>query len=285
MLSLIVHADDFGLSEKINEGILLAHKHGVLTSTSLVANGAAFEDALHICNSMPSLDVGVHLTLVEEKPLLNANTIPSLVREDGSFYPNIIEFGKRYMTGRICLEEVRAELSAQIKKVSGYDICVTHLDSHQHLHMLPKVLEITLELAKKYDVPAVRIPSESFRIHLINEPRLLLRAAQLLILRLFCYRGRNAQTVRTDHFFGFLYGGNLHKQNLLRLLAALPRGGTCELMCHPGLHDTNTRYRQWGYNWSEELSALTDPDISNLVSTRGIKLISYRDLSQIGRGA
>lgn len=278
MLSLIVHGDDFGLDERINEGIFLAHKHGVLTSTSVIANGEAFKDAVDIYNSVPSLDVGVHLTLVEEKPLLDPNRIASLVGEDGRFYSNVVEFGKRYMTGRINFGEVRAELCAQIKKVKEHNIFVTHLDSHQHIHLLPKVLEISLELARLHEVPAVRIPRESFQLQLINKPRLLFRAAQLLIMRFFCYRGRNAHTVRTDYFFGFLYGGHLHKQNLLRLLAALPQSGTCELMCHPGSYDSGASYNHWGYHWSIELEALTDPEIREEISRRKIRLISYREL-------
>ena len=103
MTILIVHADDLGISKKVNEGILQAHTQGILTSASIVANGAAFEHAIEICNSFPTLDVGVHLTLVEEQPLLNTEVIESLVNGERRFHHNAKEFAKKYLMGRIRL--------------------------------------------------------------------------------------------------------------------------------------------------------------------------------------
>jgi len=278
MLHLIVHADDFGLSEKVNEGILESHLNGILTSTSIMATGSAFDHAISIAKSLPSLDVGVHLTLVEEEPVLDSDTLPSLINKDGKFHFGAMEFTKRYMTGKICLQEVESELQAQITKVTNSGVNVSHLDSHQHLHMLPRVLNITVELAKKFGIHAIRIPKESVHVNMLAERRFFSRVPALLILRFFCHKARNMPVTRTDHFAGFFYGGNLHKKNLQKVIKHLPINGTCELMCHPGIDDPVSNYDHWGYHWSKELEALTNPVVSSLISSKGIKIISYREL-------
>ncbi|HEY4713486.1 MAG TPA: ChbG/HpnK family deacetylase, partial [Aquirhabdus sp.] len=114
---LIVHADDFGISEQVNDGILKAHLNGILTSTSIMATGAAFDHAVSISNSVPSLDVGIHLTLVEEKPLLEMRQISSLLDNNGRFYGHATIFTKKYLFGKIRIDEVVHELDAQIQKV------------------------------------------------------------------------------------------------------------------------------------------------------------------------
>ena len=278
-LKLIVHADDFGISERINEGILQAYLHGVLTSTSIMASGAAFEHAISMYESTPTLDVGVHLTLVEEQPALDAEIVQSLVDRDGKLHPHASIFTSKYLTGRINLGDVQRELEAQIKKVISYGVSVTHLDSHQHLHMLPRIRRITVELAKKYDIPAIRFPRERVRIAMLKQHGSISRVLQLFVLNLFCHLGRNAIRLRTDHFVGFFYGGNLHKDNLQKVLEHLPPSGVCELGCHPGLDDLNTRYSHWGYCWEDELKALMDPEVSDWLQRKGIQLISYRQFA------
>jgi chitin disaccharide deacetylase len=278
---LIVHADDFGLSEKINEGILHAHLHGILTSTSVMANGRAFEHALKICRSVPTLDVGVHLTLVEEPPVLPREKIPSLVNGEGRFHRHAMTFLRKYAAGRIRLAEVHRELEAQIKKVASYGISISHLDSHQHLHILPQILNITAELAQQYGIPAIRLPYETPRFYMLKSRKIFPRLPQLLGLNLFCQLGKKTIPLRTAHFAGFFFGGNLQKKNLYKALEFLPATETCELMCHPGLEDEYDAHRHWRYHWAEELLALTDPEIAAFLSARGIRLISYRELANL----
>ena len=281
MPKLIVHADDFGLSEQINEGILQAHLHGILTSTSIMANGAAFEHAMSICRSVPSLDVGIHLTLVEEQPVLDASTLLSLVNVDGRFHHHIAEFMKRYCTGRISLREVRSELDAQIRKVMNRGVSVSHLDSHQHIHMLPCIWRITAELAMEYGIPAIRFPRERVRAYMLKQRGAISRVLPLLVLNCFCWLGRHTRALRTDHLVGFFFGGNLHKDNLQEVLRHLPRTGTCELMCHPGFDDPKTRYSHWGYHWVDELHALIDQEIVEELQRKGVQVISYRQLANL----
>ena len=280
MLKLIVNADDLGLCEAVNEGIAEAHLSGIVTSASIIANGSGFDHAVRLCHSIPALDLGIHLTLVEEEPLLRAASIPSLVDQGGRLHRNARTFVQKYLSGGIRLEEVRSELEAQVQKVLSRGLCVSHLDSHQHVHMLPQILAMTIDLARKYNIPAIRIPRERVRPYMLKRAAGLLRVCELVVLNTFCRIGRNRSVRRTDHFVGFCLGGRLHKKNLQALLDYLPLTGTCELMCHPGKDDRTGLYGHWGYQWTDELRALVDPDISKCCFCKRIQLISYRELGQ-----
>lgn len=275
---LIVHADDFGLSPAVNAGIVRAHRDGILTSTSLTACGVAFEQAVEMARATPSLDVGVHLTLVEEKPVLDPSRIPSLVGADGRFHPHAKVFFQKLLTGKIRLSEVRAELDAQMQKIYATAIHLSHLDSHQHLHILPGLIRVTSELAKAYAVSVVRLPREHIPTRMLMRGGSLSRHLQRLALSFFCAFGERFIQRRADYFFGFLAGGDVNKKNLRAILEALP-AGVSELMCHPGEHDAATAYAHWQYHWQDELDALTDNEIMEFIRERGIRLMSFRDLA------
>ena len=215
---LIVNADDFGLSEKVNEGILDAHRKGIVTSASLMANGAAFEHAIAVCRSAPSLDVGIHLTLTEESPILASQKILSLVDGEGRLHHHAKIFVRKYFSGHISVQEIKNELEAQIRKVMSQGISVSHLDGHQHLHMLPGILQITVALAKKYGIPGIRIPNEILYPYMLRNLGGISRVLELMTLKFFCLLGKNTEMLRPKYFVGFFFGGNLKKKNLLQVL-------------------------------------------------------------------
>ena len=167
-IRLVVNADDFGISARINEGILLAHRAGIVTATSLMAVGRAFEQAVQYCRAAPALDVGVHLTLVAERPLLAGRS--SLAGDDGRFPESAGAFLRRWLKGSIRRADVQAEWSAQIERVLDHGIRVTHLDSHQHVHILPGLADLSLKLAARYTIPFVRVPVEDLRAGPVVEP-------------------------------------------------------------------------------------------------------------------
>ncbi len=278
---LIVHADDFGISEHVNQGILQAHTKGILTSTSLMATGAAFENAIVVARETPSLDIGIHLTLVEEKPLLDAASVPSLTTANKHFYNHANTFIKRYFKGKINLKEVRNELEAQIERILDQGISVSHFDSHQHLHALPKIRMIVIELGRKYGIPAIRVPRERIFSYMLRGKRALSRAPSMLVLNFLCGLGQNTGYLHTDHFAGFFFGGELNGENIRILLRHLPDSGSCELMCHPGLERESEQYDHWGYHWQDEYNALIDPEIKDLLRQSGITLISYQELAAL----
>lgn len=159
MKRLIVNADDFGLHESINEGIIQAHCAGCVTSTSLVAGGQAFEEAVSLARQYPSLGIGVHLTLVGLRPVAHGD-VRSLLADDGNFYPDYLAFSRQYFKGRIQMGHVETELRCQLQKVVGSGIKVTHLDSHQHLHVLPGFPRLIAALAHEFGIDRIRIPAE-----------------------------------------------------------------------------------------------------------------------------
>jgi chitin disaccharide deacetylase len=278
---LIVHADDLGISESVNSAIALAHERGILTSASLMAVGEAFEDALRTCRSLPSLDVGVHLTLVEERPLSPTGAVPSLAGSSGRFPPTAMAFTQRYFARRINMEEIYRELEAQVRRVVDAGIPVTHLDSHQHLHMLPGIFEITVRLAREHGIHAVRVPREPLGFRMARSSQSVIRVIQQLVLNSFCLWSsrRIGDLRRPDHFAGFLFGGRMDISNLRTVLRNLPNWGSVEIMCHPSMDAPENRYSHWDYRGPDELEALLDPGLPALLEELGLSLGTYRDIN------
>lgn len=260
---LVVNADDFGLHRAVNQGICRAHLEGVVTSTSLIACGQAFEDALKRLQKCPNLGVGIHLTLVEEQPVTPVEKIPSLVNRDGFMLRTYGSFTQAWLAGRIRERHVRYELEAQIERVLESGIHPSHLDSHQHVHCLPGVWNLTLELAKKYSIPYVRVPA--FDSLWAEADNLILPAIRAGVNLMASWR-RLASTgpVRfADHARGFSFSGHMTTSRLLGILRTL-RPGLTEIMVHPGFSDDDLkrRYGNWGeFSWGTELQALLDPQV------------------------
>jgi chitin disaccharide deacetylase len=233
---LIINADDFGFTRDVNAGIVVAHREGVLTSATLMANGDAFEDAVRLAHKTPTLDVGCHLVLVQGCSVL-----------DGRLFP---ESPLRLLFQKF---DTYAELRAQIQKILAAGIRPTHLDSHKHTHLLPSVFQAVVRLAKEFSIAYIRRPLPS-----INYYR----------------RVAHASGVRmTDHLLGFRLTGTLTEDTLAAALERLPDGET-EFLCHPGLlgpelAQARTRLKE---SRPRELEALTSPRIRALISARGIRL-------------
>ena len=280
---LIVNADDFGISKAINNGIVKAHCNGIVTTTSLMAVGRAFDHAVALCRAFPALDVGVHLTLVAEKPLLKQKT--SLAGKDGYFPPDISMLLKLLLNQRIQLPEIQAEWSAQIERILNCGIRVTHLDSHQHLHALPGIAGLAIGLARRYHIPFVRIPMEDRLVARPITSHGLVRMTGSMALRAGCLVARlNRRRVpgcQSPRFLGFHEGGRLNPESLERILRALKPGRVYELMCHPGLTPEEPYIRRWNYGHQIELDALAGPSVQSLLIARNIRLCSFADLSDM----
>ncbi len=272
---LIVNADDFGIAEAVNLGIAEAHDRGIVTSASIMATGQSFEHAVALARERPELGIGVHLVLTEQRPLAGT-AVPTLVGPDGRFAPHAVELAGRQLGARISLREVKVELDAQIRRVRAAGLAVTHFDGHQHVHVLPGIARVVAELAAAHGIAAVRYPAERVRAHMLRNPRGLKRLAEQAAVYVCCALSPRDGLRRSDDFVGFYFGGRLDERNLKTVLTDLLPGRTVELMCHPGQADT--RADGWRYAWAAELAALTSPRIRELLSARGVQLISYRDL-------
>ncbi|MHC4267839.1 MAG: carbohydrate deacetylase [Planctomycetota bacterium] len=282
MKQLIVNADDFGLTSEVNHGIIQCFKKGIVTSASLLAVGEGFFDAVQLIKKNPLLDVGAHLTLTEETSILSKQEIPTLVDDYGKFRKNTYQFFYDYIRKRILKSEVKKEFEAQIVKIYKSGIKISHIDSHQHIHLFPDILDIVLELARKYGIKYIRCPNERIEFSNIFIAKKIPRLIQQITLNSFCFFARNRlKRYAVDHFFGFFDGGHLEKCRLLKILAK-QHNGISEIMCHPGSYlngKTSKKYSHWNYNWQDELKCLLDKDVINVIKQKRIKLISFSEIN------
>ena len=289
--NLIVNADDLGWTAGVNRGIAEAHRNGIVTSASLLANGAAFAGGVEVARENPRLSVGVHLNLSDGVPVAGREAVPSLLNEAGEFAGGpeglLLKIAMRGLTEG----EVEKEWEAQIRKARAAGVAVTHLDGHKHVHMLPGLFEIALRLAKQHGIGAIRVSHEAsgLRTALSSGAELrpsvvLKQGVQARGLKLLARDAREkverAGISTADYFCGIAQTGELTKEGVARMLRNLPEG-TTELMCHPGymdeaLRSTSTRLQG---SREKEVAILTDPEIRNLVASQGIRLIDYAFLA------
>ncbi len=278
MKKIIISADDFGLTRGINQGIIKAFREGIVKSTSIMPAGLAYDDAVRLTRENPGLDIGIHLCLTEEKPILTKRAIPSLLRKDGYFLQVEPPFLLNYYLGKIRLIEIEKELDAQIQKVKDSGIKATHIDGHDYIHMLPSILKIVIKLARKYNIPFIRYPYECPTIFRDKLPRHIIQFS----LNLHCIFAKktigNTSCFGTEHFYGFLYSGHLSEEYLKKILKTV-NNGIAEIVCHPGIYDEETkRYDHWRYEWEEELKALTSLAIKEIIRDLNIELVSFREI-------
>ncbi len=265
---LVVNADDFGFTHDVNEGIVEAHRHGILTATTLMANGAAFEDAVRLAAVAPGLDIGVHLVLVSGNSVIDPERpFPATVGE---------------LIGALARRRIRVydELVAQVRRILAAGIRPTHLDTHKHTHLLPPVLEAVTRIGQEFGIPWVRRPFD-FPMTAAGIPwKQRAVSAAFNVVRHRFARSLAAHACRTtDHFAGFQITGRLRTEELVRLIAALPEGST-ELMTHPGhctaeLRAARTRLKE---SREMELAALTAAPTRAALARHKVQLVRYRDL-------
>lgn len=280
---LIINADDFGIHPAVNEAVHKAATEGILTSTSLMAGGDAFDEAVEMARSMPSLGIGIHLTLVGGiKPVLPPSEVPSLTWDNGVFCHDYGKLIVRDLEGKISLSEVYAEWDAQIQKIMNTGLPVTHMDGHQHMHMWPHFYPIARDLAKKYHISCMRVPDEDVLFGM-KDGHIIRWAAKngLSLLSRMHRPDLKKNHIRTnDHFFGMLYGGHLSPERFAKFILQTKPGIT-EIMCHPS---ADTRAMEdtfhWGYHGEDELAGLLADINRELIEKKQITLISYRDVRE-----
>jgi predicted glycoside hydrolase/deacetylase ChbG (UPF0249 family) len=239
LIRLIFNADDFGFTRDVNEGIVEAHRNGVLTATTLMANGDAFDHAVACARDTPSLDIGVHFVMVQGQ---------SVARPGHAMPATLQDLAFALLRRQIAVYD---EAVAQVRKIMAAGIRPSHIDTHKHTHLFPPVLDAVMRVAKEFDIPWVR-------------QRLGMKATR-----------PGLRT--TDHFTGFGVTGSLDEAAMIRTLEKLPEGLT-EFMCHPGkcgpeLQSAATRLKE---SRAVELAALTSPEVRRVIERRGIGLTDYR---------
>lgn len=289
MRRLIVNADDFGFTSGVNRGIVEAHSHGIVTSSTLMANGSAFTEAAELAKSMPNLSIGCHVVLIDGEPVLDSDKLPSLTSSH-RFRDGLKSFAARAIAGRLDADEISQEAAAQIRKLQSAGISVSHVDTHKHTHLFPRILRPLLRAAGSCGVRAVRnpfgprLPMRSSQ--LMRRPNLWTRYAQVRILGTFANKFRSAVDregfATTDGTLGIEVTGTLDETLFHAIAQNIPEG-TWEFVCHPGYNDAdlraaNTRLRE---SRETELRVLTLPAAREILAQSGIQLISYRDLRRL----
>jgi predicted glycoside hydrolase/deacetylase ChbG (UPF0249 family) len=261
---LIVTADDVGLHRGMTDGALHAHDSGIVTACSVVANGTAFHHAVERLRDYPKLSVGIHLALVEERPL--AADVDSLIGASGIFHGSYYEFIPRYFARRIRIDEVEREFRAQIESVLAAGITLQHVNGHQHLHLLPRIFTLVQRLAEEYRIPYVRIVDERKRGHGLRETSVAVLSRLGRAARARSRIGTNDRTIGVTNA-----GRVATSADLIALLDDVD--GLTELVVHPGLGDPELRDAyDWGYAWEAETTALCDPALREAIAARGIEL-------------
>lgn len=283
MIRLIVNADDFGLHPLVNEGIINGFQNGIIRSTSLLGGSDYFNEAVTLASENKGLGIGIHTTLVGSlKPVLPVSEVPSLVTSEGVFPESHTEFIKRVYTGRVNFNEVYAELDAQFAKVMDSGLSITHVDGHQHMHVLPPVLDIVLALMRKYNLRKLRIPNEKITfMNGVHSPvRVIGRTGLSHVASNAEIKCRKFLISSPRYFWGMINGGNLCEERLLKILHEVNKHtGVHEIMTHPGLDtkELSTLFT-WGYHWDDELKAMCSSSVNEYIQEHNIQLINYSDL-------
>ncbi len=278
---LIINADDFGLCEAVNRAVAQAHREGVLTSATIMANMPAAEDAVKTAKEMPGLGVGVHLNLSEAAPLSKDESVRSLVDRAGGFAFSPYVLSVLSMGVHRIRNAIRAELAAQIQWVIDRGIVPTHLDSHKHIHCFPAIFTIVCDLARRFKIGAVRWAFEPKQLLTVPWPivgREARKRAGLIRTMARINRLQQPFFLKTDCLLGVVHTGRIDV-NFFRAVSLYNTAAVAEVMTHPGftsgLDPAKTRLVQ---QREIELGALCDERTKRYLKEAGIKLVHYGQL-------
>ena len=296
MQYVIVNADDFGWSARVNAAVLRAHRDGILTTASLMVAENGWEEAVAMARGTPSLGVGLHVATTFDRPLLPPAQIPCLTRQNGKFESDPVRAGLKYAISQSAGEELGREMQAQFERFAATGLVWDHVDGHQHFHMHPIVFRHLLNLCDRYGINRLRVPRESLRSHLRGGGDGLRPVAfGALVLQLLCRFNlrilRRRQTLGgkpvfvCDQVYGDFQSSNMHSNYTLNLLDRLS-GKVCEIYYHPGT-DYARRLppdEQTDAVRDVEHKALLDPRVRAKVESLGLRLATYAE-ADTGVGA
>lgn len=288
MKQLILNADDFGLTRGVNEGIIRAYHEGVLTSTTLMACGAAFDDAVERAKANPGLGVGCHLMLVGGCVTAPREEISSLADESGRLPKTLPGLIARLSMGRVPVEEIEREMCGQIEKIRAAGIEPTHLDTHKHAHAHPLIMEALGRAAQATGITRVRKPIESMKDSWETSrgdgagtsKQMVAAAIVTAMAPRFAAISKTYGLHSPDHFLGLASTGQLGPALLRRMIESLAEGKT-EIMVHPGMCDADLRRSGTRLlrHRETELEGLLDAGVKGAIEERGVRLISYREVN------
>ncbi|HVP80739.1 MAG TPA: hopanoid biosynthesis-associated protein HpnK [Thermodesulfobacteriota bacterium] len=282
MKKLIITGDDFGISLPANEAVEEAHLRGILNCASLMVGAKATDDAVQRAKRLPTLNVGLHLVLVDGTSLLPPHEIPGLVDKEGQLSSRLVLSGIRFFCRRSVRRQLEAEIRAQFEAFQKTGLNLDHVNTHHHMHLHPTVLKLVLKAGRDYGMKALRFPYEppwpSWHASQKGLPRkLLLRLLLFPWLALLKNRLEGARIHSNQFLFGLNDSGNMHLDLVLRFFEYLPRGVT-EIYFHPVLPHIDLEKED--SDCGKEYRALTNPQLRQILLASGIQQIAFSDLGK-----
>jgi len=273
---LIVTADDFGASREVNDAVEQAHRDGILTAASLMVAGDAAADAVARAHALPTLGIGLHIVLVEGRPLLPADRIPALVDATGNFRTDMARAGVTIFASPAARRQLAAEIEAQFAAFAATGLPLDHVNAHKHFHLHPTIAGTILRIGKRFGMRAARAPIEPRRMlrqvdGTDTAPRIETVWARLVRARL-----RRAGMLVPDQVFGLAWSGAMTADRVRGILERLPDGLT-EIYTHPatGAYPGSAP----GYDYRGELAALTDPLAKTILTRERVALGHFADFA------
>jgi chitin disaccharide deacetylase len=273
---LIVTADDFGAAEAVNDAVEHAHRNGILSAASLMVSGSHAADAVRRARGMPNLRVGLHLVLVEGKPVLPASAVPDLVDQRGNFRTDMARAGAAMFFLPKVRRQLEAEIEAQFAAFEATGLPLDHINAHKHFHLHPTIAELMVKIGKRHGAKGARVPLEPQKILRKIEKTGISGTVALTqpFARALRTRFRRAGIAAPDQVFGLAWTGAMRASRLVGLLSHLPKGLT-EIYMHPatGIFPGSAP----DYEYRAELAALIDPRMPGLIRTGDIQLGGFSD--------
>jgi hopanoid biosynthesis associated protein HpnK len=280
---IIVTGDDFGLALPVNEAIIEAHRRGILTAASLMVGERYFQDAVDRAKQHPSLRVGLHLTLVEGRPVSDPRLVPDLIDAGGSFPMHLAHAGVKFFFRPGVRRQLETEIRAQFEAFQNTGLALDHANAHNHMHLHPTLLKLMLKVGKDYGLAAVRVPYEPpLRSWRASRKGIGSRFASSLFLwpwiNLMKHLLRRAHIRYNNYFYGMADSGSMTADLAMRIIAHLPNGAT-ELGFHPATRRCEEIDRTMAnYQHEEEYLALTSEPLLRAVQAANIQRIAFSDL-------
>ena len=276
MKQLIVTADDFGAAPEVNEAVEAAHRDGILTAASLMVSGPAAADAVAIARRLPSLRVGLHLVLVEGRPVLPPSAVSRLVDNRGAFRSDMAKIGALIACSREARQQLAAEIAAQFAAFQATGLELDHCNAHKHFHLHPVIGGMLASIGARFGLRAVRVPLEPLHELRAVEPQTsrtpaMITAPWALLLR---RRLRAAGLLVADRVFGLRWSGGMTRERLSGLIRCL-HDGLSEIYLHPAIGPY--RGSAPGYRYRDELAALISPEVLAARRSGALQLGGFRD--------
>jgi hopanoid biosynthesis associated protein HpnK len=273
---LIVTADDFGVAEAVNDAVQRCHESGILTAASLMVSGAAAADAVRRAKALPRLRVGLHLVLVDGKPVLPTADVPDLVNAQGNFRTDMARAGAAMFFLPKVRRQLEDEIEAQFAAFDATGLGLDHVNAHKHFHLHPTIASLIVRVGKRHGVRGARVPLEPQRVLAQVESHGASGIVALTAPFARALRGRfqRAGIAAPDQVFGLAWSGNMNAARLAGLLTHLPEG-LSEIYMHPatGAYPGSAP----GYEYRAEMAALTDPRMTDLIRAGDIRLGGFGD--------